>query len=216
MVWGDAGWGGDGPAGLPNFDGAGLVSGVTSTSFVIAYFAGADVATEPADLVYEVHVARSPGEPFKVRAASAPGALSVLVDDLTPNTTYYARVRARNLQGITSLDLGPERAVVTPPDEPPTITNLSPAPGSALGPTDVVHFDVTDATGLRRVFVFVRIAGGGLEVAHDGASFAGAYVNSVRTPIANGYHYAVRRYGGWPKASVEFAVHAIDRLGTEG
>lgn len=216
MVWGDAGWGGDGPAGLPEFAGAQHVGAVFSTNFVVSWNAGADVATEPADLVYEVHASRSAGAPFEVRAASAPGALGALVNDLIPDTTYYVRVRCRNLQGITSRDLGPELTVRTASDPAPVLTGLSPAAGAPLAPTAAVAFDVTDVSGLRRVYVFARLSGGAKEVVHNGSAFEPAYeVGSARTAISNGYHYVLRRYGGWPAGSASFEVHAIDRTGAE-
>jgi len=51
------------------------------------------------------------------------------------------------------------------------------------------------------------------EVAHDGAGFGPDYATlSTRTVIANGYHYSLRRDGGWPYAP-ELEVHAIDVAG---
>ena len=99
---------------------------------------------------------------------------------------------------------------------PPVVSNFSPPAGSAIGATTAVSFDVTDETSLARVFVLAEFLGGTYEVIHDGAKFGSRYAPaSSRSAIAGGYHYSVRRNGGWPQA-MTVRVIPLDRAGQEG
>lgn len=98
--------------------------------------------------------------------------------------------------------------------EPPTIENMVPAAGETIAANTVIQFDVIDnLDALRRVLVIVTHAGKTL-VVHDGDAFYGEFGDSVRTPIANGFHYAVERTGGW-QTGIRFRVVAIDTSGNE-
>jgi hypothetical protein len=96
----------------------------------------------------------------------------------------------------------------------PTIENLVPAAGETIAANTVVEFDVIDnLNALRRVLVLVTHTGKTL-VVHDGDSFYGEFSDSVRTPVAGGYHYEIERTGGW-LTGVRFRVAAIDTSGNE-
>lgn len=102
-----------------------------------------------------------------------------------------------------------------PADEtPPTVSDVSPAAGSALKKTDAVAFSVTDDTGeFVVVAVYARFAVSRLyEVVHDGEAFGPRYGASTREAIAGGYRYTLRRTDGWPEAP-RIRVKAFDRGG---
>jgi hypothetical protein len=96
----------------------------------------------------------------------------------------------------------------------PVIGNFFPAVGATLARWTTVAFDVTDASGLLRAEVFVRI-GEDLIVVHDGDKFRGRFVaKSTRAAIAEGFRYTVAPASGWSSAPV-FEVHAVDATGAE-
>jgi hypothetical protein len=87
-----------------------------------------------------------------------------------------------------------------PQDAAPSVTNVAPTPGSAIGRSDPIFFDVTDdKSALRRVIIAAKFADGTYEVVHDGDVFADGYKNlSIREVIAGGWHFRIRRSAGWP------------------
>lgn len=98
----------------------------------------------------------------------------------------------------------------------PVITNLSPAAGADIRSTTVITFDVTDETALMIVAILASFPDGSCEVVHDGDTFRGNYVGSanVRTEIAYGYTFAVRRDGGWTQSpTFEYLVLDGGNLG---
>lgn len=86
----------------------------------------------------------------------------------------------------------------------PTVSNFSPPVASAISSKQVIEFDVTDTlTPLERVVVLVSYPNlRRYEVAHDGDALGPNYSNSFcqRTPITNGFHYALFRDEGWPSS----------------
>lgn len=48
---------------------------------------------------------------------------------------------------------------------------------------------------------------------YDGTQFTGSFVGSTKTAIANGYHFAINRVGGWPTTISDFRVRAFDSAG---
>lgn len=118
---------------------------------------------------------------------------------------------AANFQNRFVIALEPEGAGVAPDETAPVITNLEPSDGT-VRPQTVVSFDVTDETALAHVLIAVSwthptTGARVVEVVHDGDNFRGAYGGSVnvRTAITDGYHYAIRRDGGWlASPTVEF------------
>lgn len=101
-------------------------------------------------------------------------------------------------------------------DAAPQVTNVAPTPGATLTPDAAFSLDVTDETALARVFLTVAFAASGVvEVIHDGDAFMPLYAPaSTRVVIPDGYHYVVRRHGGWPSAPT-FHVYATDASGNE-
>jgi len=97
----------------------------------------------------------------------------------------------------------------------PVIDNFNPPVGTPLVRSDSVSFDVTDNRALRRALVLVTLDGETYCV-HDGFAFRGEFANpqSSRTPIVGGYHYIVKRNGGWTTPPT-FEVLAIDTSGNE-
>ena len=82
---------------LPSFTGDPVMRTAT-----ISWAAASDVATTPDKLVYDVYESQTMGgEDFKKppAATSAPGALTITVTGLPPNTTTYFVVRARDESG---------------------------------------------------------------------------------------------------------------------
>lgn len=99
----------------------------------------------------------------------------------------------------------------------PVVSGFSPPPGTTIATGDAIQFDVTDDSGaFSRIFAVARFLGVGTdEVVHDGDAFTARYApQSNRVPIANGFRYTVRRYGGWPD-SPQIRVYPIDGSGNQ-
>lgn len=99
----------------------------------------------------------------------------------------------------------------------PSISNVTPAPGSPLTPTSALGFDVTDDSGLfRRITVSVSYANGRPdEVVYDRRGFRPYYsAGSSVVSIEGGLRFSVRRAGGWP-AAPHLYVDPIDMSGNE-
>lgn len=108
--------------------------------------------------------------------------------------------------------------VAPPPGDttPPTLVNLEPADGAVRAQT-VISFDLIDETELGLVAVVASFPDGSAELIHDGEGFRGNYLGSanLRTAIAGGFHYAVRRDGGW-RSSPTLEWFAVDASGNIG
>lgn len=97
---------------------------------------------------------------------------------------------------------------------PPTVTVISPPPGSPLAAGDLVTVEVVDdvAMGARPLILFV-VTPFATEVAFDGERFRTPYAGAF-TPIAGGFRLSVRRGGGW-QGNVTFQAIATDARGAE-
>lgn len=107
----------------------------------------------------------------------------------------------------------------TPPDVPdataPVVAFVSPTPGTPITPTTPIVFTATDNLDeLVNVSVDVTYPDGTSEMIFDGDNFTPLYAGvSVRTVIANGFQFTIRRKrGGWPATPV-FNVEAVDADG---
>jgi len=91
---------------------------------------------------------------------------------------------------------------VIPDTTPPTISNFVPTQGTGIESTQILSFDVTDETGVAAVVILASFPDGSIDVVHDNDGFRGKYVGDVntRSAIAGGYHYSIRRIGGWLQA----------------
>ncbi len=99
----------------------------------------------------------------------------------------------------------------------PAISNIIPAPGSALGRLAAIAFDVTADQDLRRVVVAFRFdALGVFEVAYDGDGFSELYAESSSAgSIMGGTRFSIARRGGWPD-SLSIWIDPVDVAGNEG
>ncbi len=85
-----------------------------------------------------------------------------------------------------------------------TVSNYSPADGSGITPATPIQFDVTGAETVALVVTVRYPDTGASETVYDrdgwGVNFGttGAFLGSERQPIENGYHFIIRRRGGWP------------------
>lgn len=97
----------------------------------------------------------------------------------------------------------------------PTVSNVSPTPGTALTPSTPISFRVTDVEGLKRVVAMVRFEGR-TEVVHDGEAFSANYTGpeNTRTPRTGGFDFTILRNGGWLEAPT-LKVIATDTAGQE-
>lgn len=96
---------------------------------------------------------------------------------------------------------------------PPEVTNVVPAAGTPITPTDEVRFDVTDDSGAFALLLVTVDQRGVQEVVHDGVSFVGYYAElSTRELLTEGFRYRMRRSGGWT-APPQFRVYAVDAVG---
>lgn len=203
----------------PTFGGATAAVALDHESIAVSWNAASDDMTNPGAIVYEVHVSKTAGGSFVVRAVSDPGARSCTVDGLNANTTYHVRARARDGAGNVSTDGGVELQATTPDDiaSHPTISIVSPNAGDEITPSTPIVFDVVDDSGVfRRAVVLVTFAETGVsEVVHDGDSFAPFYAgSSSRQMIAGGFRFTVLRMNGW-RSAPSVKVIAVDREGFE-
>lgn len=85
----------------PTFAGAASAASATPTDILVTWAAATDDKTPPSQIVYDVYVANmAGGESYGTPSfTTAPGATSYLLTGLSPNTTRYAVVRARDLSG---------------------------------------------------------------------------------------------------------------------
>lgn len=101
--------------------------------------------------------------------------------------------------------------------EPPNVTNFTPAPGTEYAADEVFSFDVVDPEGALRYVEVLAMLPGVYEVVHDGVDFGPNYRSetNTRAPIANGWHFTVRRKGGWSLGGLQLCVRAVDTSGLE-
>jgi hypothetical protein len=104
--------------------------------------------------------------------------------------------------------------VVTP--IPPAISNVLPTPGTPVAVTDPISFDVTDLDGFRSILVGAKFGGVLIEeLVYNGTSFTAPYATgSTCTAIANGFHFSLARFDGWP-GSPTITPYAFDTTGQE-
>lgn len=99
----------------------------------------------------------------------------------------------------------------------PTITDVSPTPGTPIDRDQPVTFTVEDVEpGLQYVLVTLRYTHRpGTMVVHDGTQFRYPFDGGActRTPTANGYDFSVIPRGGWLDDIEELRVLAFDSAG---
>ena len=91
----------------------------------------------------------------------------------------------------------------------PTISVVSPTPGTVIRADQAFTVDVTGAS--LAVIVAELPAGGPSEVVWVLDAFAEAYADSSRAVVPGGYRYEIRRRGGW-RAAPRFRVEAAAGL----
>ena len=108
------------------------------------------------------------------------------------------------------------------PDEGAPVVEFFPLDGATLAPAGQLIIDVTDATsgeigGVGRVVIVVTYDDGGTtEIVYDGDEFVGLFVaSSTRTPITDGFRFAIERSeDGWLEGFTAL-VFAVDVAGNE-
>jgi hypothetical protein len=108
--------------------------------------------------------------------------------------------------------------IADPADEtPPTVTVLSPEPGTPIGRNDEVVIRITDDVGLASAPLYAIYDIIGLwEVVHDGDDFSPPFGESKRIVIASGYEFVLKRAGGWPELPLTLRVKPVDTSGNKG
>lgn len=98
----------------------------------------------------------------------------------------------------------------------PIVTNVTPPANTELLPADVLSFDATDETALKKVIVMAKFSGNAIwEVIYDGTRFAPIYdAGSTVAVIANGFHFDMQRLSGW-SSRPEILIIAFDGGGNE-
>lgn len=94
---------------------------------------------------------------------------------------------------------------------PPTVTWVSPAPGTPISPRDAIVVDIGDDVleDLSLIIVSARFESLGLEeVVFRGEYFASAYAES-EVSVTSSARFTLRRRGGWP-GSVRIQVDVVD------
>jgi hypothetical protein len=203
----------------PVFGGLDAAVAVSGASALLSWDPASDDNSLPQAIEYDVYVSTTPGgQNFLDPPAyiSPPGATVLAVGGLSPNTTYYFVVRARDEAGNRDANTVERSADTGFDSTPPTVVYDPPSL------TDIARFDhigitVTDDQGaFRRVIIIVTFeATGACDVVHDGVRYKGLYAaESSRTIVPGGFAYDVARFGGWP-ATPSFEVFAIDLKGNE-
>lgn len=142
-----------------------------------------------------------------------------------PTSRFERATIAAQFRGKFFVDLPATRfqsAVPIPPPPPPettppAISNILPAPGTAIARNGPLQFTVTDDGPMRRVLVLIIYPDGSTEVAHDGDGFMSSFAAlSSRTAVVGpaGWAYRIQRANGWPQAP-SFRIVAIDAVGNE-
>jgi predicted phage tail protein len=193
----------------------------------LAWNAATDDVTATDAIEYEVHVSTEPGDTWTTRAVvsaadvlpvnwqmiEGPIECSFDLENLAPGKTYCFRVRARDAAGNVDGNTEEASAIVTADETAPSISDISPVPGTPIRPTDTVSFNVTDNVDLRHVEI--RVAQRDVvETVFNGTAFVGRYTGSARVAIAGGHRFTVLRSGGWA-SSPTFSVDAIDSSGNK-
>ena len=97
----------------------------------------------------------------------------------------------------------------------PVIANVSPAAGTAIDPNTPIEFDLTSSAAIRLTLLRVKYAASGRrEIVIDDDGFTPEFSASTRTAISGGYHYTLRRTGGWPSAPT-LIPDVVDTYGSE-
>ena len=120
----------------------------------------------------------------------------------------YARAPAPRWVAIVSpLPGGPGQS------SPPVVSNLEPPAGSLVRPDTPISFDITDADGFSLIIPMMSLNDFTTPepVTNNLSNFEPLYQlgGSTRTPIADGYHYVIRRKGGWT-ATPRLIIWAVD------
>jgi len=101
----------------------------------------------------------------------------------------------------------------------PVIQNFTPTPGTLIAAAAPVDFDITDNSGtFARNMIAVAFSDGTQELAYDGVAFTARYLSGssvTPTTIGNdsGFHYTLRRTGGWIGTTITVRAFAVDASG---
>ncbi len=119
----------------PNFTGVISATALSSSTIQLSWNAAVDNVTPAGSIVYDIYRATNPGaQNFAVPNFSTdPGATGYTVTGLSPSTTYYFVVRARDAAGNRDVNLIERSATTAVADvTPPHISADNFATGSAL------------------------------------------------------------------------------------
>ncbi|MFO0677471.1 MAG: hypothetical protein U0169_13130 [Polyangiaceae bacterium] len=110
----------------PTFGGLTSIESVSASSVRLHWNAGTDDTTAAAALVYDVYLASSSGAQVYTAAtySSTPGATSLDVTGLAPQTTVYAVVRARDLAGNHDTNTTERSGASAPDSTKPTFGGI--------------------------------------------------------------------------------------------
>lgn len=139
-----------------------------------------------------------------------------------PSVADLAAPAVETVEVVVEVPIDPPTAppaAATPDTTAPVISNFTPSPGTTLDPADEVEFDVTDNSGaFARNMIAVAFADGTQELAYDGQTFTALYLagSTVAPTVVGqdaGYHYVLRRIGGWPGATITVRGFSVDSSG---
>lgn len=95
----------------------------------------------------------------------------------------------------------------------PTVTIVSPTPGTTVYPDTPLVFDITDASGFSIIIPMVILDPLKVpEPTHNTEAFEPLYAASTRVAIVGGFRYTLRRKHGW-YASPSLLIWAVDASG---
>jgi hypothetical protein len=81
---------------------------------------------------------------------------------------------------------------------------VSPVEGTEVASSETLSLDVTDGDVL-----IVAVLDAARDLVHDGTAFAPKYATSTRYAITGGFHYDLRRIGGWSGRSVTIKCYDL-------
>jgi hypothetical protein len=140
----------------PTFGGITGATGQSATTIQLTWAAGSDNVDAASALVYDVYYSTtSGGQSFLTPdATSVAGATSIVISGLTPNTTYFFVVRARDTAGNRDANTTQLSAATLPDTTPPTFggattvtnatvtslrVNWNPATDNTTPPANIVY-----------------------------------------------------------------------------
>ena len=188
----------------PGFAGLSSAAALSANSIQLSWNAATDNKSLPQNIVYLIYLSTTPGgENFSSpNFQTPPGATSYTITGLTPSTTYYFVVRAKDEVGNVEQN-SVEKPARTPDGIPPKFGGLSFAEGLSTNEIRLTWSAATDNESLSQDIVYLIY----LSTTSKGQNFSSPNF----TTSAGATSYTIS--GLTPSTTYYFVVHARDKAG---